>query len=142
MAASHIDRRSAKRSTNRRNQKQNFSGSGCGWLVCIGRRNKMSNRYRITIETLGSRTSQGEDEASLQFCTDNHDNLLEIVEAIRSKRLLDKDKSASLAIGLKLFSEIIREMRKDQMFAPLVLPIRNFIEQLKRIKVGDRPSKS
>jgi len=102
----------------------------------------MSYRYRITIETLGSRTSQGEEEESLQFCTDNHDDLLEIVEAIRSKRPLDKDKSASLAIGLKLFSEIIREMRKDQMFAPLVLPIRNFIEQLKRIKVGDRPSKS
>jgi hypothetical protein len=74
----------------------------------------------------------------LQFCTDNHDNLLEIVEAIRSKRLLDKDKSASLAIGLKLFSEVILEMRKDQMFAPLVLPIRNFIEQLKRVKVEDR----
>lgn len=62
----------------------------------------------------------------------------EIVEAIRSKRLLDKDKSASLAIGLKLFSEVILEMRKDQMFAPLVLPIRNFIEQLKRVKVEDR----
>jgi hypothetical protein len=109
------------------------------WPHCLHRQEEQTSyRYRITIETLGSRTSQDEDEASLQFCTDNHDNLLEIVEAIRSKRLLDKDKSASLAIGLKLFSEVILEMRKDQMFAPLVLPIRNFIEQLKRVKVEDR----
>ena len=42
--------------------------------------------------------------------------LLEIVEAVRSKGLLDADKSAALAVGLKLFSEIVMEKRSDPLF--------------------------
>ncbi|WP_158820911.1 DUF3861 domain-containing protein [Granulicella sp. S156] len=90
----------------------------------------MSYRYRITIESLGSSPNYQEYE-SLQFCADNHDNLCEVVKAIHSKRLFDADKSASLAIGLKLFSEVILEKRNDPLFAPLVLPIRSFIQQIK-----------
>lgn len=92
----------------------------------------MSYRYRITIESLGSSPNYGQEDESLQFCADNHDNLFEVVKAIHSKRLFDTDKSASLAIGLKLFSEVILEKRNDPLFAPLVLPIRSFIQQLKR----------
>jgi hypothetical protein len=91
----------------------------------------MAYRYRITIEMLGVRAGSDQDGTSLQFCIDNHDDLLKIAETIRSKRWFDKDKSASLAIGLKLFSEIVLEKRHDPLFAPLVLPIRDFIRRLK-----------
>lgn len=91
----------------------------------------MAYRYRITIEMLGVRAGSQQDGTSLQFCIDNHDDLLKIAEIIRSKRWFDKDKSASLAIGLMLFSEIVLEKRHDQLFAPLVLPIRDFIQRLK-----------
>ena len=80
---------------------------------------------------LGVRAGSDQDGTSLQFCIDNHDDLLKIAETIRSKRWFDKDKSASLAIGLKLFSEIVLEKRHDPLFAPLVLPIRDFIRRLK-----------
>jgi hypothetical protein len=91
----------------------------------------MAYRYRITIEMLGVRAGSDQDGTSLQFCIDNHDDLLKIAETIRSKRWFDKDKSVSLAIGLKLFSEIVLEKRHDPLFAPLVLPIRDFIRRLK-----------
>ena len=91
----------------------------------------MAYRYRITIEMLGVRAGSDQDGTSLQFCIDNHDDLLKIAETIRSKRWFDKDKSASLAIGLKLFSEIVLEKRHDPLFAALVLPIRDFIRRLK-----------
>jgi hypothetical protein len=91
----------------------------------------MAYRYRITIEMLGVRAGNEQDGTSLQFCIDNHDNLLKIAETIRSKCWFDTDKSASLAIGLKLFSEIVLEKRHDKLFAPLVPPIRDFIQRLK-----------
>lgn len=67
----------------------------------------------------------------MSFEADNHDDLFKIIEAIRAKELLDADKSAALAIGLKLFSEVVLEKRRDPLFAPLSEPIRNFIQQLK-----------
>jgi Domain of Unknown Function with PDB structure (DUF3861) len=94
----------------------------------------MSYRYRITIEKLGPLQSHRQEEESLQFCADNHDPLLEIVKAVQAKRLLDMDRSASLAIGLKLLGEIVLAKRKDPLFAPLVLPIRNFTQQLKSLE--------
>jgi Domain of Unknown Function with PDB structure (DUF3861) len=94
----------------------------------------MLYRYRITIEALGKRRGAPDRDESLQFCAENHDDLLKIVEAVRSKRLLDIEKSASLAIGLKLLSEVILEKRQDEIFAPLVLPIREFIVRLKETK--------
>jgi hypothetical protein len=57
----------------------------------------MAYRYRITIETLGVRAGSEPDGTSLQFCVDNHDDLLKIADMIRSKRWFDRDKSASLA---------------------------------------------
>ena len=98
----------------------------------------MAYRYRITIEMLGVRAGSDQDGTSLQFCIDNHDDLLKIAETIRSKRWFDKDKSASLAIGLKLFSEIVLEKTRDYVFAPLVLPLRNFINRFKSTPAANK----
>ena len=57
---------------------------------------------------------------------------------IRSKRWFDKDKSAPLAIGLKLFSEIVLEKTRDYVFAPLVLPLRNFLNRFKSTPAANK----
>ena len=89
-------------------------------------------KYRITLEpTTQSQTPQG---STTQFQVQNHDDLLEIVEAVRSKGLLDADKSAALAVGLKLFSEIVMEKRSDPLFEPLWEPIRSFTRRLKALQ--------
>ena len=92
-------------------------------------------KYRITVEALGS-TVQPTTSAdqSMQFEVQNHDDLFKIVEAIRSKEILDSAKSASLAIGLKLFSEIVLEERLNPIFAPVLAPLHGFIRQLKTVR--------
>ena len=70
-------------------------------------------------------------ERVMRFEAENHDDLFKIVEAVRAKELLNVDKSAALAIGLKLLSEVILEKRRDPLFAPLSEPIRNFVNNLK-----------
>ena len=72
---------------------------------------------------------------SLNFEVSIHDNMFHIVEAVRSKRLVDHDKSAALAIGLKLLSEVALEKRQDPLFAPPHNSLRRFIPQLKAIKL-------
>ncbi len=88
--------------------------------------------YRITVESLGN-TAQA---AALAVASDtfevrNHDDLLKIVESVRAKGLLDPEKSAALAIGLKLLSEIVLEKRHEPLFAPLLEPLHAFIKRLK-----------
>ena len=91
--------------------------------------------YRVTIESIGETVgSESAKARSMQFQTQNHDDLLRIVETVRSKEILDGNRSASLAIGLKLFSEIVLEKRRDTLFEPLLEPIQSFIRQLKAIE--------
>ncbi len=91
--------------------------------------------YRVTVESKGETVGSAFAKSrSMQFRTENHDDLIEIVEAVRAKEILDGDRSASLAIGLKLFSEIVLEKRRDPLFEPLLEPIQSFIRQLKAIE--------
>ena len=93
------------------------------------------HHYRLTVEALAENTEpQLPEGPSVQFYVQNHDDLLKIVEAVRSKEILDQDKSAALAIGLKLFSKIVIEQRGDPLFKPLVEPIKSFIRHLKTLQ--------
>ena len=92
--------------------------------------------YRITIESAGAAaTSEPLDRRSIQFQTQNHDDLIKIVENVRLKRILDRDRSATLAIGLKLFMEIVLEKRHDPLFEPLLAPMQSFTRQLKALEM-------
>ena len=93
--------------------------------------------YRITLESLESTTqSQIPQERTTQFQVQNHDDLSKIVDAVRAKGILDADKSAALAVSLKLFSEIVLEKRKDPLFAPLWEPILSVTGQLKALQAS------
>ncbi len=90
--------------------------------------------YRITVEALGNPAQPNALEVgSTTFQVKNHDDLLKIVDSVQAKELLDSEKSAALAIGLKLFSEIVLEKRLDPLFAPLLDPLQAFIKRLKTV---------
>ena|SRR5271155_4888869 len=96
----------------------------------------MPYRYRITVEAVPHPEDKAGVETALaspavQFEAVNHDDLIAIIQTVRAKRLLETDKAASLALGLKLFSEVVLEQRQDPMFAPVLGPIREFIQRLK-----------
>ena len=90
--------------------------------------------YRITVESLGNPAQPNAlAVGSKTFQVKNHDDLLKIVDSVQAKDLLDSEKSAALAIGLKLFSEVVFEKRLDPLFAPLLDPLHAFIKRLKAV---------
>jgi len=94
------------------------------------------HRYRITLEHLAT-PKQGEPvNAAISFETGNHDDLFTIVDKVRSKGQFDADTAASLALGLKLFTEVMLKNRSNPLFADINQPMRDFIQKLKALPLG------
>ena len=90
--------------------------------------------YRVTVELLGTQPSENR---SMQFEADNHDDLLQITEVIRSKEIVDASQSAGLAIGLKLFAEVVLDNRRHPLFEPMLEPLKSFTLQLKEAGLSE-----
>ncbi|WP_211464884.1 DUF3861 domain-containing protein [Collimonas silvisoli] len=89
------------------------------------------HRYRITLEHLATPKQDAPAHAAISFETGNHDDLFAIVGKVRSKGQFDADSAASLALGLKLFTEVMIKNRSNPLFADIHQPMRDFIQQLK-----------
>lgn len=90
-----------------------------------------SHRYRVTLEHLATPDSTPVCETPLVFETSNHDDLFSIVERVRARADIPADDVESLAVGLKLLSEVTLKNRKAPLFAPLKEALGTFIGQLK-----------
>ena len=89
------------------------------------------HKYRVTIQERGEADEQEGERRSLHFDADNHDDLFQIISAVRSKKIVDHDKSAALATGLKLLSEVVLERRRDPLFCAAFGPIANIHSAIK-----------
>ena len=87
--------------------------------------------YRITLEHLSTAKGEAPTHEPIQFETGNHDDLFNIIEKIRAKALFDADTSASLALGLKLLSEVMLENKNHPLFSELKEPLVAFIGKIK-----------
>ena len=88
--------------------------------------------YRITVEHL--RDAKGEPsryEAPLQFDVGNHDDIFEIVERVRRREDFNENTNTALAVGLKLFSEVMLENRGNPLFEDLMPHFSAFMKKLK-----------
>lgn len=91
------------------------------------------HRYRITVEHLADANGQPSTYAEpLQFEAGNHDDMLAIVARMRQRGDFDADTAASLAIGLKLFSEVMLMHRDHPLFAELAPHFGAFMKRLKQ----------
>ena len=96
-----------------------------------------SYRYKITVEALTDAKGQPVEGRSLTFEVGNHDDILGIVERMRTRLPFDGDTVASLGVGLKLFSEVTLVHRADPMFTEIRSALSEFIRGLKqRPEVG------
>ncbi|RMO93815.1 hypothetical protein ALQ33_02266 [Pseudomonas syringae pv. philadelphi] len=89
------------------------------------------HRYRIQIDHLEDINGQPVSRSPLSFEVGNHDDVFHIVELIRAQRDFDPDTSTALAIGLKLFSEVMLE-NKDHLLFEEFRP--HFVQFMKRLK--------
>jgi hypothetical protein len=88
-------------------------------------------RYRITVEPLEGPKGERIEQSSLVFEAVNHDEILGLVERRRQRGEFDRDTSASLMIGLKLFSEVMLQNKDKPLFSPLMPHFREFMKRLK-----------
>lgn len=89
----------------------------------------MSYRYRITVEKLGQAT--GEVSLSRAFDVVNHDDLIPLIDRVRTQNLLPDTEAAEFIIGLKLFGGVHMRHRREPLFAPLHAPFLDFMKRLK-----------
>lgn len=101
-----------------------------------------SYRYRVTVEQVADATGQPVDGRSLVFEAGCHDEMLAIVDRVRERRVLpNANAAAAMAVGLKLFGEVVIAERKDPMFAEMHTALGNFIRCLKaRTAAGAVPA--
>ena len=98
-----------------------------------------SYRYRVTLEKIAGQKGEPVRGEQLSFETPNHDDLFPIVERMRSRGDLDADTAAALAVGLKLFSEVVLQNRQREPFAEVRPALSSFIQSLKQ-GVGRKPA--
>lgn len=89
------------------------------------------HNYRITLEHLATEKGAAPTHHPIQFETGNHDDLFNIIENIRAKKLFAAHTSASLALGLKLLSEVMLENKDHPLFSEFKEPLIAFIGKIK-----------
>ena len=91
------------------------------------------HRYRVSVEHLcDARGAPSTYAEPLRFATGNHDDILAVAERVRRDSGLPADSATALAVGLKLFGEVLLENRGHPLFAELAPHFRDFMKRLKQ----------
>jgi hypothetical protein len=90
-----------------------------------------AHNYRITLEYTGGKKAGAEAPAPLSFNAGNHDDIFEIIARVRASQRFDDDTAAALALGMKLFSEVMLAHRDDPLFETIGPAYRDYIAQFK-----------
>lgn len=88
------------------------------------------HHYRVTVQALPTRAGISPSSV-LAFEVAHHDELFGVAERVRRSAILAPEASAALAVGLKLFTGVMLQYRKDSLFADLEPAMRTFIGNLK-----------
>lgn len=94
---------------------------------------KRKHRYRITIEHLDVPKADMTPHKPLSFEASNHDDLFSIIERSKQKGIFDEDTAASLALGSKLFGEVMMNGGYQPLFERIRDPFRAFIRSYKSL---------
>ncbi len=90
------------------------------------------HQYRITIEQLSNTQGEPVTQEPFTFLARNHDNLFNVIEKVQSSGQFNADDSAAMALGLKLFTEIVLERRNEPLFCDFYPQIGAFMQKLKK----------
>ena len=90
------------------------------------------HKFRVTIEHVATPKGEAVEREPLVFEAVNHDDIIAIAERmIESGKWGDKDQTAQLLIGLKMFSEVALWNRDDPLFAAVRPALSEFVAGLK-----------
>lgn len=91
-----------------------------------------AHQYRITLEYLGGKHAGAEWHSPVSFETGDHDDLFKIIHSVQNAQLFEEDTTTALALGMKLFSEVMLQHRKDPLFEPLTADYRDYMGNFKK----------
>ena len=90
------------------------------------------HRYRVTLEHLAdAQGAPSSYEAPLIFEVSNHDDIFQIVQRMLALDDFDDSSAKSLAVGLKLFSEVMLEHKDHPLFSSFQPQFSQFMKELK-----------
>lgn len=94
---------------------------------------KKSNKYNLELKEVSLKDgSKGTKTLSFDF--ENHDDLFQIFEAVRSKKIFSDEETAhEFALGLKLFTEVMLKNKQHALFEDLRPAIGEFMKKLKSL---------
>ncbi|WP_028779078.1 DUF3861 domain-containing protein [Shewanella sp. 38A_GOM-205m] len=91
------------------------------------------HKYSISVEHLEDQNGMPSNyQQALKFEVGNHDDIFAIVDKIKQRQDFDEDQAAAFAVGLKLFSEVMLEQRKNPLFDEFQPHFMQFMKQLKQ----------
>lgn len=92
---------------------------------------KRNNSYQLDLKEIKLKDgSEGTKNLSFEF--DNHDDLFNIFEVIKSKKIFKEDNTAQeFTLGLKLFTEVMLKNKQHPLFEELRPTILEFMKKLK-----------
>lgn len=90
------------------------------------------HRYRLTLEHVADAEGRPVAREPLRFEVGNHDDILAIVERMRRREDIDPETATALAVGLKLFGEVLLENRTHPLFAGFAPQFQQFMKTLKQ----------
>lgn len=92
---------------------------------------KRNNSYHLQLKELSLKDGS-ERNKTLEFDFENHDDLFQIFEVIKSKKVFDNEETAyEFALGLKLFTEVMLKNKQHTLFEELRPAIMEFMKKLK-----------
>jgi hypothetical protein len=91
---------------------------------------KRANTYRLTLELQALASGEAAESKALELTFDNHhDKLFGIIERLQQRNPFgDPAQATELAIGLKLFGEVMLKNRSHPLFEELLPAFRLFME--------------
>jgi Domain of Unknown Function with PDB structure (DUF3861) len=90
------------------------------------------HRYRIRVEEISiSALNPGVADRAMTLEVENHDDLLALIERVRTGTAFAPDDASALVLGLKLCSGVVLKHRRDPIFADLQPAMRVLIGNLK-----------
>jgi hypothetical protein len=94
------------------------------------------HQYRVTLEHLADADGTPSTDAPLSFAVGNHDDILAIAERMRRRGDFAEDSATALAVGLKLFGEVMLENKDHPLFADFKPHFQQFMKELKKGPAG------
>lgn len=92
---------------------------------------KRNNKYHLELKELSLKDGS-EAGKTIEFEFENHDDLFQIFDVIKSKKVFDNEQTAQeFALGLKLFTEVMLKNKQHPLFEELRPAIMEFMKKLK-----------